>query len=253
VQPAPAPKPARSDSPARPAAPSSADRPLSTKNGLIAARGQGGIYLIDPAVGNVFKAPDTADLDGPVWSPTGRLLALERVQGGISSVYTINRRGTQRRLIVKDASAPMWSADGQRLFVVRGSCVAPEGCEATADDSVLLSVRPDGTDVRQVDYEDVDASQAGWPVDGNWIAFLEDSGVDVANPTSVDSSAAAWSPDATKLAFASSSGVRPEGAAADEARGLWVIDANGGRPELVAKGSYQSLSWGPAAQPRSSD
>jgi Tol biopolymer transport system component len=118
---------------------------------------------------------------------------------------------------------------------------------------VLLSVRPDGTDVRQVDYEDVDASQAGWPVDGNWIAFLEDSGVDVANPTSVDSSAAAWSPDATKLAFASSSGVRPEGAAADEARGLWVIDANGGKPELVAKGSYQSLSWGPAALPRSSD
>ena len=54
-------------------------------------------------------------------------------------------------------------------------------------------------------------------------------------PTEVNSLDATWSPDGTELAVA------------DTPTGLWVIDGDG-RPQLLAKGAFSSLSWGTRGQ-----
>jgi Tol biopolymer transport system component len=230
-------------------------RPPAAGNGSIAARAPGGIYLIDPARGTVQKVPGTAAMEKPMWSPRGRLLAVEQAEGGGStSVYTIKADGSHLQLVLKDASLLSWSADGRQLFVVRGGCAAPDGCDSVVDDSVLLSVRPDGSDARQVEAEDIDVSELGWPADGSWIAFFEDVTADDGSiPESFDSSSATLSPDGTKLAIVSSPNAADgDGVTAGDSKtGLWVIDAEWSKPRFVAKGSFQSPSWGP--EPAQSD
>jgi WD40-like Beta Propeller Repeat len=221
------------------------DPPPTPVNGLIAARGEDAIYLIDPASRGVLKLRDTAAMDNPAWSPDGRLLAVEEDEGDSTSVFTIWPNGTHPQLIMKDASSPAWSADGSRIFVQRDTCSAPGGCEESEDETtVVYSVLPDGSDAHQIGEEDAfDLSEAGWPPEQTVLAFFEDeeSNVPPAGPTSLDSSTATWSPDDTELAFA------------DTETGIWVV-SDGEKPRLLLKGTYSSLSWGieakaPAARP----
>ena len=188
-------------------------------NGLIAARGRDAIYLIG-ARGEVRRIPGTAKMAQPAWSPDGSVLAVEHG----ASVYTIRPDGTHPQLVLANASSPSWSADGKRLFVVRG-------VPAVGDDSaVLITVKPDGSDAREVDLENEDAysdpAEPAFPSDGTWIGFYADDGPS----PDFDSSAAAWSPDAKHLAFVSGSA-------------LWIVAADGGRPHRLATGIYGRPSW----------
>jgi WD40-like Beta Propeller Repeat len=213
-----------------------ADEPAPPVNGLIAARGVGAIYLIDPKSRGVLKVQGTAMMDEPAWSPDGKLLAVEQTEKGASGVYTVWPNGTHPQLILKNASAPVWSADGTRIFVQRDTCNAPGGCEESDDETtVVFSVAPDGTDAHQISEEDAfDVSEAGWPPETNVLSFLEDEGSSATSgPTTLDSSTATFSPDGTMLAFA------------DADTGIWVV-SDGGEPELLVKGTYTSLSWGTA-------
>ena len=151
----------------------------------------------------------------PAWSPDGGVLSVENG----SDVYTIRPDGSHPQLVLRDASSPSWSADGTRLFVVRSDA--------------LLTVRLDGSDAREVDLENEDAysdpAEPAFPSDGNWIGFYADDGP---SPT-FDSTAAAWSPDARHLAFVSE----------DPTAALWVVSADGGRPQRLATGIYGRPSW----------
>jgi len=199
--------------------------PASRDNGTIAVRGPGGLYLVDPARATLTKVAGTADMDEPAWSPDGRLLAVDRTDKSGTSVYTIRPNGTQPQLVLRNASSPTWSADGTQIFVER------HGVSDDPDSPVFFTVRPDGSDAQPVNFDDGafrDAREIAWPTDGDVIAFLGD-GSD-AGPASLDSSEAAWSPDGTQLAFSSS--------------GLWVVDANGGTPKLLASGDFGRPSWG---------
>jgi dipeptidyl aminopeptidase/acylaminoacyl peptidase len=209
-------------------------------NGLLAARGADSLYLIDPASGGLLRLKGTDDMDHPTWSPDGRLLAVERTENGSTSVYTVWPNGSHPRLILKNASAPVWSSDGTRVFVERDTCSAPGACDASEDDpTVIYSVAPDGTDAHQISDEDAfDVSQAGWPAQTMWLSFLADEGPGVtAHPTTLDSSTATFSPDETTLAFA------------DPDTGIWVVK-DGTKPELLARGTHNALSWGTAVEKR---
>jgi len=212
--------------------------PAPPVNGLLVAKGVGALYLVDPKSGGMLKLKDTADMDHPAWSPDGRLLAADRSENGGTSVYTMWPNGTHAKLIMKDASSPAWSDDGTRIFVQRDTCTAPGGCDSSDEDTITVySVAVDGTDARQVSDGDYDVSQPGWPPGQNVLAFLGSEGAPGTQdgPTEVNSLDAAWSPDATVLAVA------------DTPTGLWLIDADG-RPQLLAKGAYSSLSWGTAVK-----
>jgi Tol biopolymer transport system component len=227
--------------------------PLAGRDGLIAARGRDAIYLIDPDRGKVHKIPGTAKMAQPAWSPDGSLLAVSLADADGSSVYTIRPDGSHPQLVLSNASLPSWARDGKRLFVARGLCRAQGSCQAGDDDStVFMSVRPDGSDARKVTFEDGDVYDGGetaWPTDGNWAAFFADEG---ANPTSLDSSTAAWSPDEKRLAFVSNAPAAEGGPGGETTSGLWIVAADGGKPQLLAAGISGRPSWGtpgPAKSP----
>ena len=212
--------------------------PAPPVNGLLVAKGVGALYVVDPKSGGMLKLKDTADMDHPAWSPDGRLLAADRSEKGATSVYTMWPNGTHAKLIMKDASSPAWSDDGTRIFVQRDTCTAPGGCDSSDEDTITVySVAVDGTDARQVSDGDYDVSQPGWPPGQNVLAFLGGEGAQGTQdgPTEVNSLDAAWSPDATELAVG------------DTTTGLWLIDGDG-RPQLLAKGAFSSLSWGTAVK-----
>ena len=208
--------------------------PAPPVNGLLAAKGDAALYVIDPKSGGMLRLKGTADMDHPSWSPDGRLLAVDQTEDGLTSVYTIWPNGTHAKLIMKDASSPAWSDDGTRIFVQRDTCTDPGGCDSSEEDTIAVySVAVDGTDAHEVADGDYDVSEPGWPPGQNVLAFLGDdsSSSPPAGPTEVNSLDATWSPDGTALAVA------------ETATGLWVIDSEG-KPQLLAKGAFSSLSWG---------
>jgi len=125
-------------------------------------------------------------------------------------------------------------AHGTRVFVQRDTCTTPGGCDSSEEDTIVVySVAADGTDAHEVADGDYDVSEPGWPPGQNVLAFLGDDGSNgpQAGPTEVNSLDATWSPDGTVLAVA------------DPPTGLWLIDSDG-KPQLLAKGAFSSLSWG---------
>src|SRR6185436_6370544 len=69
------------------------------RNGLIAAFGGDGIYLIDAQRTKAWKVPGTAELGAPSWSPDGSVLAVEGWSED-STVYTIRPDGSDRRVVL---------------------------------------------------------------------------------------------------------------------------------------------------------
>ena len=209
------------------------DDPAPPVNGLLVAKGDAALYVVDPKSGGMLKLKDTADMDHPAWSPDGRMLAVDRIEKGSTNVYTMWPNGTHAQLLMKNASSPAWSDDGTHIFVQRDLCPTSGGCDASEEDTVVVySVSLDGTSSHQVDDGDYDVSQPGWPPGQNVLAFLGNGGPnDAQGPAEVNSLDATWSPDGTELAVA------------DTPTGLWLIGGDG-TPRLVAKGAFSSLSWG---------
>jgi Tol biopolymer transport system component len=220
---------------ARPTEPKPIVTPPLPSNGLIAASAKGAIVLIDPTERRLTKVPGTDRMGNPAWSPDGRLLAVEKAEGDGTSVYTIWPDGTHAQFVMKDVSSPSWSEDGSRIFVERDTCTEPGRCDDSEDETtVVFTVAPDGSDAHELGEDDVyDPSELGWPPESHVLSFLEDE--DSSTPSEVDSSQASWSPDGFELAFA------------DASTGLWIVSVDGGKPKLVAAGTYESPSWGSAA------
>jgi Tol biopolymer transport system component len=248
--PLPAPEPAPEPAPPEDAAPDVVEpKPVSTKrsaasaatDGLIAVRGSDALYRTNPDGGSTRKIPDTSDMVAPAWSPDAKLLAVERVGKGESSIWTIRPDGTDPQLVLPNASLPSWSPAGDRIYAVRNECTTP--CEPEDEAAnVLFSVRPDGKDVRRVEYEEDVDREFAWAPDGDVIGFFADG--NVSDPGTFDSSAATWSPDGYWVAFVGSVGpFDDETATAPPPYGLWVVSAEGGTPRLLVKGASGRPSW----------
>ena len=228
--------------PAKDPAPTEQAESSSDSKGLIAVRGEDGIWLVDPTTAKARKVPGTAGMYAPAWSPDGSLLAVEQAQkAGGSSVYTIWPNGSHPQLVLPNASSPSWSADGNRIFASRSECST--ACDPEDDDAnVLYAVNLDGRNVQHVDYEDADVYNSralSWPTDGSAIHFFDEESL--TGPGSFDSSAAIWSPDGTQLVFAGSPG--PADETSDRKAGLWIVSADGGKPRLLLSGASGRPSW----------
>ena len=216
--------------------------PRAAPNGSIAVRGEDGIYLVDPASAKAAKVHGTAEMSAPAWSPDMRLLAVEKAEkGGATSIYTIWPNGSHPQLVLPNASAPSWSADGDRIFAVRSDCTTP--CEPEDDEAnVLYAVNLDGSNVQRVDFEEADVydgRELAWPTDGSAIHFFDEQSL--TGPGSFDSSAAIWSPDGAQLVFVGSTSPTEEAGAGKT--GLWIVSADGGRPHLLLSGASGRPSW----------
>jgi hypothetical protein len=188
----------------------------------------------------------------PTWSPDGKKLAFtlytcDHSYGCVFSIYTINADGTGLSG-VGQGEDPDWSPDGSRLAFFYGPY---------SDQPDIYSVRPDGTDRRQLTFGS-QSDHPSWSPAGNKILFryynngtnglwainADGTGMtklfDVA-PTPLHS---AWSPDGTKISFVSQDDVDPNHEA------LYVANPDGtSRTKLfsnVARAfDYADISWQP--------
>ena len=183
---------------------------LPQHNGLIAAHGDDGLYLVNPTAGSVAAVPGTAEAIDAAWSPDGTRLAVSlwTAEDELPGVYTMKPDGSDRTLVVRNGSSPTWSPDGKSLAVVRQPYLESARTQ-------LVVVSADGADERVLLPKTGTAqtffSTPAWSPDGKLIAFVADGGrIGLVSPDGekggafdVDPSGSnlSWSPDSSRLAF----------------------------------------------------
>ncbi|MDE0232327.1 MAG: S-layer homology domain-containing protein [bacterium] len=181
----------------------------------------------------------------PVWSPDGsRIAYMSRRRGtdGIRyrQVMVMNSDGTGQRQLTttnRSSQSPSWSPDGTRIAFALSRRVSP-GSQGIYYQ--LMTVDPNGTNLRPVTSEDYSAFSPSWSPDGAKIAFTgrpRDGGyyqIHVINPdgtgqrqltdTDRDNFSSSWSPDGTHIAFASERDGHPE---------IYIMRADGSEPRRL--------------------
>ena len=170
-------------------------------------------------VGGVVLAP-------AVWSPDGERLAFlvsESVWriGGRWVLYTVRTDGTELTRIAAAVVPPVWSPDGEYLTFARASELDVEAGEwekagENRNAIGIYTVRPDGTDMRQVlapQSEDWRVTQLAWSPDGSELLIVSDQQVSIFQADGTDLRSidipgqrkawwhrVAWSPDGSRIA-----------------------------------------------------
>ena len=159
-----------------------------------------------------FNALDDQE---PAWSPDGTRIVFVRdfdpIQGEIDyDLFTMNADGTEQRNLtsspgVQDES-PNWSPDGRRIAFMSDR----------ADDYEVYTMRPNGSSVRQLTFNDAGDFRPNWSPDGGQITFTTDldgdfevyvmdadggNQVNVTNNPAGGDGVSAWSPDGERIAF----------------------------------------------------
>jgi len=86
---------------------------------------------------------DSVQDEDPAISPSGGAIAWTISDPSLGGVWVMDRAGTNRRLVMRDAQTPAWSADGVWLAVSAASA-------RNANQIRIWVVRPDGTGARQL-------------------------------------------------------------------------------------------------------
>ncbi|MCY3571829.1 MAG: LpqB family beta-propeller domain-containing protein [Chloroflexi bacterium] len=106
------------------------------------------LYTMPAAGGDATRLTSGATVDNPAWSPDGRWIAVERNH----RIEAIAPDGSEREVLVDDASHPTWSPSLQLAFVRNRD---------------LYVLEPDGTQGLVLR----DADQPHWSADGETIVF----------------------------------------------------------------------------------
>jgi Tol biopolymer transport system component len=210
-----------------------------SQNGLIAVRGEEGLYLVDPQGSGRRVLPGTTSADEFRWSADGRLVAFTVGP----DVKTLRADGKGLRLVMRNAWAPSWSPDGERLSVIRDTCDRSDCAWSEA----IYTVGADGSGPRQLtsELDEPDGTLPVWSSDGKWIAYGTFDGIASRGPDGSGLSWPAgydeddplrevtWSSDHRWLAFAT-----------DEA--IYRLRPNGDSFHQLAHGeSMENLVWSP--------
>jgi TolB protein len=212
-------------------------------------------------------------VEGSPWSPDGRLLAFTRavLQSGTTRARSVEvwltntdgsgahplthpPAGTPDRPGSQDGSAS-WAPDGSRVLFTRSTPAVPPN----PDQFAVHSIKPDGTGLRQLTPNDIQAGHAVWSPDGRLIVFqsppdreafpkvlytvrADGSGMTelTENLDGTDSDDPSWAPDSSRIVF---SHVPP---GSSEGADLYVVDARGGPARRIAVTdlSESAPSWG---------
>jgi TolB protein len=129
--------------------------PFSTNIYTVNVDGSGLVRLTKDA--NLFNY-------SPTWSPDGSQISFISGDGdgrGYSTIHIMNADGSNRRQILTSYSwSALWSPDGSKiLFAYAGQ---------------LYTVKPEGTDVRQLTHPPTYYSYGRWSPDGKKIAVVRD-------------------------------------------------------------------------------
>ena len=193
-------------------------------------------------VRRIFGGRDAEIGRTPQWSPSGRLLAVSAHFG----VYVIRVRDRAATRLRRRGDWPAWSPDGRRIAFTSGSSIfvmnangsgvrrvrtengsefddgphwSPDG-KALVYSTVLLqsdfeifSVRPDGSDLRQLTHNTAQDWMPAWSpsrrriafVRGGWIWLMRADGTGARRL--FQGGQPSWSPNGVELAYSSARGV----------------------------------------------
>ncbi|HEX6230835.1 MAG TPA: hypothetical protein VF029_03920 [Actinomycetota bacterium] len=211
-------------------------------------QGSGGgfnVYTMTPGGGPPARLTDGLWIDGnPAWSPDGSSIAFDSNRdGGRVGIYVVGSTGGETRRVTR-GQAPSWSPSGDAIAFAR--------LEGGAYD--VLTMRPDGTGVRNVTAHPSDDVEPCWSPDGRRIAFASDRGGDfdiyvldlsdgsvgAVTTGPEDDRHPAWSPDGSAIAFARSGGEVASSA-------IFLVELPGGRAVRMTSDPLYDVtpSWGP--------
>jgi len=154
------------------------------------------------------------DDEYPAWSPDGSRIAFSRdfdpIEGEVDrDLFTMNADGTNQRNLTNSPTVqdqePNWSANGRTIAFVSDR----DG------DLEVFTLRPSGSNVRQLTFNDAQEFRPDWSPDGRMVGFASDQdgdfevvtmradGTGQRNLTDDDAPDGfmAWSPDGTKIVF----------------------------------------------------
>jgi Tol biopolymer transport system component len=165
------------------------------------------------------------------------------------NIYSVRIDGSDRKLLVENATRPAYSPDGTKL-AYRGYGVGNEG---------VFVANADGSDPYSVSSRIVGSDGPSWSPDGNRLAFVSRGDIVVARAdgsgerviaafgSRSDQSAMRWSPDGRLVAFVHRAIYRPFRSS------IVVARADGSGLHVIGKSrrsvrALHSLAWRPAAR-----
>jgi Tol biopolymer transport system component len=197
------------------------------------------LCVMDADGGNRRQLTDRKSMNfGPDWSPDGKRIVFVSNEHRPYAIYLLElETGQVRRVLPNQGneSAPKWSPDGSRILYAANRQMA-------FGKSFIFSVKPDGTDERQLTTFGRDDRPA-WSPDGKRIVFRRElfqsslfSGVEIviqeidgkdARPLTANRATDDWpefSPDGEWIVYSTDAGNDSE---------LMVIPAKGGNPSPI--------------------
>ena len=196
---------------------------------------------------------DRGDPPPVVWSPDGRRLAFVQFHRSVDvleyAIYVVGADGSIPTRLAPTSSPPLWSHDGNNIFFTH----AQE--DATSEDisTTLHSIRPDGTDLRNVadiqNYRPPFGGNLDWSTDGSEIGYYSASyiisiKVDGSSVSrlraglSAGSTRSARSPDGATVAVQVTT---PEGLGEGEDVYLFLMDPDGSNQRALLRRTTEGM------------
>lgn len=179
---------------------------------------------------NICKNP--AEDREPVWSHDGRKIAFISNRDGKDSLFVMDANGNNQHKLISDiVSRPSWSPDDRRIAFA-----------ATWAGSIDIYIaNADGSGIAQLTHSPEHGNEPVWSPDGTKILFQSNDNeiirlcvmnADGSGLTRISNSPEHewqhdWSPDGQQIVFTRSRNHAVQ-------RDIWMMNANGGNPHLLA-------------------